>query len=144
MTVEECVEHLKQGGYKCVAADQNGVVFTSYKKGIAPMLDLYEQVKSAGIAPVFLADRVFGRGAVFMAKLCGVQQIFSEVASAPAMRCAKALGIQMTCAKEVPYIKNATQTGRCPIESAVAECGDTEVDKAYTAILNKVASFVRQ
>lgn len=144
MTIEECVAHLKQGGYKCVAASEQEIVFTSCKKGIAPMLDLYNQVQSSGVKPVYLADRVFGRGAVFMAKLCGVQFIFSEVASEQAMRCAAALGIHMTCSQQVPYIMNAAKTGRCPIESAVMDCKDTEIDRAYEAILNKVASFSKQ
>lgn len=124
---------------RCVAADANGVVFRSDKQGIAPMLDLYQLVKLGQCAPVYLCDRVFGKGAVLMAKLCGISQVYSVVASQLALECAADLGVVLQTGEAVPYIINRTKDGCCPIEQAVSDIFDPE--QAYAAIVDRLAAM---
>jgi len=119
---------------RCVAADDKGVVFASNKRGIAPMLDLYQKVQAGECTPTILADRVFGRGAVMTAKLCGVKEIYSLVASQKAIDCAAGYGMKLSAKEVVPFIVNRTGDGRCPIESAVE--GINDPCEGHAAILN--------
>ena len=99
----------------------------------------YDKVQQGKCAPTVLADRVFGRGAVMMAKLCGVKEIWAQVASQKAIDCAQGFGITLNAETVVPRIKNRAGDGFCPIESAVEGIEDPE--EAYRAILAKVATF---
>ena len=104
-----------------------------------PGESLYDMVKAGECAPTVLADRVYGRGAVMMAKLCGIKQIWAQVASERAIDCATGFGIELHAETVVPRIKDRAGTGFCPIESAVEGIEDPEA--AYRAILDKVATF---
>ena len=106
---------------RCAAADDKGVVFASNKRGIAPMLDLYQKVQAGECTPTILADRVFGRGAVM-------------VASQKAIDCAADYGMKLSAKEVVPFIINRTGDGRCPIESAVE--GINDPCEGHAAILN--------
>lgn len=137
--LDDLVATLKEEDLKCVAADEKGIVYASRQRGIAPMLALYDMVKAGKCAPTVLADRVYGRGAVMMAKLCGVKEIWAQVASGKAIDCANGFGIVLNAETVVPRIKNRAGDGFCPIESAVEGIDDPE--EAYRAILDKVATF---
>ncbi len=137
--LDDLVNTLKEEELKCVAADEKGIVYASRQRGIAPMLALYDMVKAGKCAPTVLADRVFGRGAVMMAKLCGVKEIWAQVASGKAIDCANGFGITLNAETVVPRIQNRAGDGFCPIESAVEGIEDPEA--AYRAILAKVATF---
>lgn len=125
-------------GYKCVAGKGEGVLFSSHKNGIAPLLDLYE-AQLGGEGGLCICDRVFGKAAVFVAYLCGARDCYAFVASRPALDLAAELGMRLDCETEVPFIENRDKTGQCPIENSVMDCSTPE--EALAAIRRRLAAL---
>lgn len=53
--------------------------------------------------------------------LMEVKNVYAQVISTPALEVLKAAGIEVTFEKSVEAIRNRTNTGFCPMESAVME-----------------------
>lgn len=124
-------ELLKQ--YTCVIYDKEKIVFTSTKKGVAPMIDFYNQddfVKKN----YKVIDRIMGKGAVLLAILIGAIEIETPFISKPALKLAKKYDLKVTYTVLVDKINNRTDTGQCPIESSVLNIDNIEV--GYETILN--------
>ncbi len=135
--LQELRAQMENSEDKCLAAGESGeLLFSSQKQGIAPLLDLYQQYP--GAAP-YICDRVFGKAAVFVAALCGAREIFSFVASRPAIDLAAQLGLVLHCGREVPIITNRTGSGQCPIENSVMEV--TTPEQAIPAIRARLAAL---
>jgi iron complex outermembrane receptor protein len=71
-----------------------------------------------------LVDRIIGKGAVIIASLIGIKEIYTPIISKDALELSRKLNIHCEYIKLVDFIKNREQTGRCPIESCVLETND--------------------
>ena len=68
-----------------------------------------------------LADKVIGKGAAALIVLGKMKEVYADIISTPALSLLRAAGIKTSFGKEVPFIINRAQTGRCPLESLCAE-----------------------
>ncbi len=111
---------------------KNGEVSVSRERGVAPLLSMLDSKKN--IKNASCADKVVGKGAAFLYVLLGVRELYAKVVSTPAKKVLTDNGIKVYFDTEVAQIRNRTNTGYCPIESAVLEINDPkEADKVIRA-----------
>lgn len=118
---------LAEGGYTCVVC-RGEETYTATERGVRPLLSwLNEGAELAGGAA---ADRVVGKAAAFLYVLLGVKTVYAPIMSAPARDTLRSSGIEVIADSIVPAIRNRTDTGFCPMESAVWELTDPREAKA--------------
>ncbi len=118
---------LAEGNYTCVVCC-GGETYTATERGVRPLLSWLN-----GGTPLALgtaADRVVGKAAAFLYVLLGVKAVYAPIMSAPARDTLRAGGIEVFADSIVPAIRNRTDTGFCPMESAVWELSDPREAKA--------------
>ena len=123
---------LQEEDYTCVlcGGDQ---VFTSRLRGVKPLLSWLDQ--GLDLSGFSAADKVVGKAAAFLYVLLGVKEVYAQVMSVPAKRVLEGHGIPNGCTEEVDAIHNRTNTGFCPMETAVWDI--TEPREALKAIRSK-------
>ena len=75
-----------------------------------------------------------GRAAAFLYVKLGVSYVFAPVMAKGAVAILMRHGIEPSFDLEVPGIRNRANDGPCPMEHAVREIADTDVDAAVAAI----------
>lgn len=116
-------ETLKHGQYTCVLC-RGELIYTSRHRGVRPLLELLECAQS--FAGFSAADKVVGKATAFLYVLLGVQAVYTQVVSTPAMAVLERHGISLEYAARVEAISNRDKTGFCPMESAVRNIEDPE------------------
>ncbi len=81
------------------------------------------------------ADKVVGKATAFLYVLLGVKEVYASVMSEGAVQVFQKYGITMEAGEVVSAIRNRSNTGFCPMETAVSQC--TTPKDAYEAILKK-------
>lgn len=116
---------------------KDGFVYEEKSRGVKPLLGLLER----GDCPkgASAADKVVGKAAAFLYVLLGVKDVYALVVSDLAAEVFGRFGIGLTYEKRVPMIRNRTDTGFCPMESAVLDIDDPQ--KAPGAIRKKLAEL---
>ena len=89
-----------------------------------------------GVSNACVADKVVGKAAAFLYELMGINALYAFTISEPALEVLKRAGIYAEYETLVPCIRNRTNTGRCPMESAVWEISDAE--EARKILENKI------
>lgn len=137
-------ENLISSAYTCIIGNEQKIIFTSERKGVAPLMDFYKICKEEPqeYINLFLADKVIGKGAIFLAVLIGIDEIYTPVISEHALELAKRHSIKVEYETLVPYIVNRTKDGMCPIESSVINISDCL--EAYEAITNKISELMKK
>ena len=109
------IDRLRTERCSCVVCKEEALR-TFRERGVR---DLYRLLKEEPetLRGAFVADKVVGKGAAALIVLGGVQGVFAEVASTPALELFRAAGIEAECACEVPHIVNRAGTGLCPVET---------------------------
>lgn len=127
---------LEQGGYTCVLC-RNDETLTDSRRGVKPLLELLESGKNyTGFSA---ADKVVGKAAAHLYCLLGIRAIYAKVISQPAKTVLEQNGIILEHGTLVPAIRNRTDTGLCPMESAVWDLLDhKDAHRAITDTLNKL------
>ena len=97
---------------------------TDTRRGIRPLLELLES--SASFAPFSAADKVVGKAAAFLYLLLDVKEVYAQVISQPALQVLNDRGIPTYYSTLVPAIRNRTDTGFCPMETAVWDITDPQ------------------
>lgn len=137
---EKAKELLYAENYTCVFSDGEST-YTSTRRGVAPLLYRYDSgVDYHGWSA---ADKVIGRGAAFMYILLGIKDIYVIVISQPSLQLLESHGIQVEYDQLVPAIRNRDNTGFCPIESAVKDVTDTDLDGALERIRKRTAELAQ-
>lgn len=116
--MEEIIKLLHEGGYSCVI--RNGEIRTFTQRGVADLYDLLNQ-DPAFLKGAQVADKVIGKAAAALMVLGGVQQIYTDLISEPALTVLRRAGIRVDCVQVVPRIQNRTKTGWCPMETICYE-----------------------
>lgn len=127
--LEKAKKLLNNGGYTCVFCKAD-VVYISKLKGVKPLLDFIHS--NTDLKGFSAADKVVGKAAAFLYVLCGVSKVYAEVISEPAKDVLTQNGIIYVCDKTVKAIRNRTDTGFCPMETAVYKIDNA--DEALAAI----------
>lgn len=118
---------LAEGKYTCVAC-RGEKTLCATERGVKPLLGWLnggEALRGAAVA-----DRVVGKAAAFLYVLLGVRVVYAPVMSVPARETLRAAGIEVYADELVPAVRNRTNTGFCPMESAVWELSDPAEAKA--------------
>ena len=119
MYIVECVRKMYADSLTCVAADEDGIVFTSREKGIKPMLDLLKRYETGECKPLYQSDMIIGKAAVLIADHCGVKWIYADVVSEAAIKLSHERGIDIAYRERVPRILNRQKTEEGPYEAAL-------------------------
>ena len=121
--MDELANLLHEGYYSCVI--RNGVVRTFIQRGIADLYDLLSQ-EPAFLKGAQIADKVIGKAAAVLMVLGGVQEIYTDVISEPALSLLRNAGIKVGYVQAVPRVQNRAKTGWCPLETICYEVETAE------------------
>ena len=133
MDLEKAKSVLVEGGYTCVLV-KGEVVDTSMERGIRPLFQIVKtRTDREGYSA---ADMVVGKAAAFMYVLMKVREVFAQVISEPALEVLEGAGIEVSYVECVTAIRNRTDTGFCPMESAVMDVKEPE--EAYSVLEKRI------
>ncbi len=131
----EAVTRLYANDLRCVAFTKNGV-YESTLFGIKPLMVKLREDRSF-FKDAVVADRVIGKAAAMLLVSSGVSEVFGAVMSEAAEDVLKQAGVSYGYCEMVPYIKNRTGDGMCPMEQTVASI--TDVNEAFDALEQTIA-----
>lgn len=132
MKVEFANALLEQNDSTCIILKDGQIIYTSSFIGVKPLLVFMENHRDVSPEGLVLVDKVIGKAALMLAARMRFRVIYTPVTSLAALASAKELQISLNAAQVVPYIKNRTNTGMCPIEMSVLHTNDLE--EAYVNI----------
>lgn len=119
--LERAKRILTEGGLT-LAIVRGEDVFTSTDRGVKPLLDLLDSGNPAG--SFCAADKVVGKAAAFLYVLLGAESIYVDVISKPALEILEKYGITAEYDTLTEAIRNRTNTGFCPMETAVMDINE--------------------
>lgn len=140
------VKKLLQDSKTFVAMFPDGTIYTSEKKGIAPVIEKmhsdYNFFKGA-----LVADRVIGKATAMLLISSGAAAIYGELFSQHAFAVFEehkktSPDFYFETGEVVPYIINRQKTDMCPMEKTVLNLPASDSDKAY-AMLKKALEDMR-
>ena len=134
--LEAAKEILQQQGYTCVLC-RDGELVTSDRRGVAPLLDFLDSGRD--FSGFYAADKVVGKATGFLYCLLGVRGVYAPVMSKAAAKVLADRGIICRYDQLVEGIRNRTDTGFCPMETATADITDPET--ALKAIRKTLAQL---
>ena len=110
-------------------------VFTSTLRGIAPLVSWLD----SGVIPrgFSAADKAVGKAPACFYVMMGAKAVYANIMTTPAIEIFDRYGIAHECALEVPMIRNRTDTGFCPVETAVKD--ETEPGAVIAAARRRLA-----
>lgn len=113
--LEKARHTLACGEYTCVVYD--GVTtYTSHARGVKPLLNFIDA--GTDLHGFSAADKVVGKATAFLYCLLGVKEVYAQIISEAARQVLTSYGIPVYWDQEVAFIRNRTNTGRCPMETA--------------------------
>ena len=115
----------------------DGFEHASQLRGVAPLLELLD--KGVTLDGCAVADKVVGKAGAFLHLLVGTEQLYAGVISRPALELLQSNGVYVDCGMVVPRIANRTNTGLCPMETAVIDA--TSPTQALQKIRQKLAQL---
>jgi hypothetical protein len=125
-------------GKNCIILENNQKIYTSSAIGVKPLLDFE---KSFGRREnIILIDKIVGKAAVLIAKKIGVIKIYTPIISEIALQYAKDLAIEVEYEIKVPYIKNRTNSGICPLEESVLNI--STIEEGYDSIIKTIQKLM--
>ena len=107
---------------------------TSKQRGIAPLMHWLQT--GIDMKGAIAADKVVGKAAAYLYVLLGIDALYAAVISKPALDVLENYQITVQYDQLVPAIRNRTDTGFCPMESAVLEIHTAE--DAYPVLKQKL------
>ena len=124
---------LLNGKTTCVLADAAGHIIRSERRGIAPMMLLFEQLGDTKLPEGFCAaDKIVGKAAAFLFVRAGINSVYAEVLSRDGKAVLDAYGIPVEYETLSDRIINRTGDDICPMEKCVAACKEPE--EGYLAL----------
>lgn len=121
-TLDRLADILHFGNHSLVVEDARGTVHVFDSRGVADLYALLhsqpELLKGANVA-----DKVIGKGASALMCLGGVERVYTDVLSRPALELFAASGVEDVVYDHlVPGIINRAGTGLCPVETLCMPC----------------------
>lgn len=124
-------------------ANNNDLLYTSNKKGIAPIMDKLNEDRSFFKGGI-IADRVIGKAAAMLLIDSGALFIYGEMVSDHSLKILEAASksnpdFSFEVGKVVPYIINRAGDDMCPMEKTVLNIDDPK--DAYEPLKNRLLSM---
>lgn len=109
----------------CIILRRGEILYESDSLGVKPLRMLRKDKfrKSEG-DHLILIDKVIGKGALMLARLLGIDEIYTPLASEKALIYSEKAGIPLYYETLVPFIENRDRSGMCPIEHSVKDTED--------------------
>ena len=117
-----------------IALYKDGKLYTSDKRGVAPMLEFIES--NVNLHGFSAADVVVGKAAAMLFAKAGIVRVYAKTISRPALEFLCKCNIDVSYDTLADNIINRDKTDICPMEKTVLNMDD--VDKAFYAIKEKV------
>ena len=136
-TLESAAALLRESVHTCILC-KPGLLLTSEKRGIVPLLEHWEAGRLQG---AFVADKIIGKAAAMLLILGGAKGVYGEVMSEKARELLLAARVETAFGSLAPYIINRKGDGLCPMEQAVLELDDPkDVPAALKATLQRLSN----
>ncbi|MDE5862613.1 MAG: DUF1893 domain-containing protein [Ruminococcus sp.] len=119
--LEKAKKLLEEGGYTFVAVSRNETI-TSTERGVIPLLDVIENRKN--LKGFSVADKVTGKAGAFLYTVIRPDELFTDVISKPALEVFEENNINVEYNTLTKAIRNRTDTGFCPMETAVKDTSE--------------------
>lgn len=132
--MESLIGQLRKEPVSCVIYAQ-GATQLFRERGVKDLFRLLKE-EPEWLRGALVADKVVGKGAAALMVLGGVEELYSEVISRPALELLERHQVRVSFTTLVEQISNRTQTGPCPIESRCSGCQTPE------ACLRKIEEFI--
>lgn len=129
-------EELQRSGCTCVAYDENGLYYSSFARGVAPLAELCQTNTEGKV--LYLADKITGKAAALLTVQCGVKLLYTRVITPNALSVLNRYSIDVRCDKIVPFIQNRIGDGKCPMEKLAQDVTTPE------EMLSKVLIFLKE
>lgn len=110
------IQLLHIGGYSCAIMNKTEVR-TFQRRGVTDLYDLLQN-DSSFLKGAIIADKVIGKAAAALMILGGVERVYTDVISEPALELFRGSKIKIEYVQKVPFIENRNKTGWCPLELA--------------------------
>ena len=115
------IELLHAGNYSCVVENRYGL-HTFGRRGVADLYEVYRE-HAEWLDHASLADKVIGKGAAALMVLGGVERVYADVISTPALTLLQEAKIAVTFGQEVPRIEIGRKPGCAHWSRLVSICG---------------------
>lgn len=119
MDLQQARQLLCAGEYTCVLC-RDGAVYTSDRRGVAPLLALIDS--GTDVTGFSAADKVVGKATALLYRYLGIKALYARVISTGAVEMLRDIPLEFD--REVPFIQNREGTGRCPMELATENISD--------------------
>ena len=134
--LEKARNTLEQGGFTCVVCSDD-TLYTSQHRGVKPLLDFIDQ--GIDLNGFSAADKVIGKATALLYCLLNVKEVYAQVISDAAAQVFQAHAVPVQWEHRVDFIRNRTNTGRCPMETATETITDPQ--EALIAIRTTLAKL---
>ncbi|MBE6571247.1 MAG: DUF1893 domain-containing protein [Ruminococcaceae bacterium] len=131
--LEKAKELLIAEELTCCFTDGNRV-YKSRERGVKPLLSYLDE--GIDTKDLCAADKVIGKAAAFLYVLLGIKWVYADVISQKALEVFRKYGVEISFSTLVPAIRNRTNTGFCPMETAVENINEPQA--ALEAIKEKL------
>ena len=121
--IQEAIHRVNAPGTSCVVIREGAVIHEADGRGVAPLLDLYEQQPMQLIGST-VVDRIIGKGAAMILVLGAVTRVHGEVMSQSGKDYLERYGITVSYGELVENIRNRAGSDLCPIERSVVDIDD--------------------
>jgi len=112
---------------------KNGEMYTDHERGVKTLLGFVNQGKV--FSGYSVADKVVGKAAAYLYVLLDIDELYADIISESALDVFTDSGIEVFYGTSVGRIKNRSNTGYCPMETAVMDV--TNPQEALIAINDK-------
>jgi hypothetical protein len=124
--LEKAKGYLEKENCTCVLCKADSLYHSRYR-GVRPLLDFLDS--SVDFSGFSAADKVVGKATAFLYCLLKVRTVHAVVLSDAAAEVLTKAGIPFSCDTRVPFIRNRTNTGLCPMENATKD-----IDEPHLAL----------
>lgn len=119
--LENAKTYLERENCTCVLRKGDSL-YHSRHRGVRPLLEFLDSgIDFSGFSA---ADKVVGKATAYLYCLLGVRAVHAGVLSDAAAEVFANAGIPFSCENRVPAIRNRTNTGLCPMETATKDIDD--------------------
>ncbi len=130
---------LDEEGYTCVLR-RGTFTYASRERGITPLLQWLDT--GMNFKDAVAVDKVVGKAAAYLYVLLGVSEVYAYVISQPALEVLNRYHIAVQYTTLVEAVRNRTDTGFCPMETAVLSVDEPE--QALEILRAKRAELLKQ
>ena len=140
MFKQEFIDEILNGECTCLISSKHKV-YTSSKRGIAPILDYIDEGNNI-LNGAIVYDSVIGKAAAMLLQYNNVKGVFAAVISSYACDFLDEHNIPYEYIRKVPFIENRRKDGMCPLENEVLELNDSS--KAYGILRARIKILMAQ